>query len=81
MTVVLILKHSVPGLRASAGPHHNAHANTERRSTMNLEDQLLIGGLLMAIALFSATHAHARVHPAVAHAARVTVVAPAPAVR
>lgn len=48
---------------------------------MNLEDQLLIGGLLMAIALFSATHAHARVHPAAAHAARVTVAAPAPAVR
>lgn len=26
---------------------------------MNQEDQLLIGGLLLAIALFCATHAHA----------------------
>ncbi len=48
---------------------------------MNFEDQLLIGGLLMAIALFSVTHAHARVYPAAAHAVRVTVIAPAPAVR
>ncbi len=44
-------------------------------------DQLLIGGLLMALALFSATHAHARVHPAAAPAARVIVSTPNPAAR
>ncbi len=29
---------------------------------MNFEEQLLVGVLLMAVAIFSATHAHAR-HP------------------
>lgn len=46
---------------------------------MEPEDQLLIGGLLMAIALFSATHAHARVHPVAVPAARVIVSTPDPA--
>lgn len=48
---------------------------------MNFEDQLLIGGLLMAIALFSATHAHARVHPAATPSARVIIAATAPDAR
>ncbi len=76
-----MLKHSEPGLQARAGPHHNANANTERGRTMNFEDLLLIGGLLMAIALFSATHVHARVHPAAAPATRVIIAAPAPDAR
>jgi|GEM_PF-2388815 len=44
---------------------------------MEFEEQLLIGGLLMAIALFSATHAHARSHPAPVQAARVVLMVPA----
>jgi len=43
---------------------------------MNLEDMLLIGGLLLAIALFSATHAHARVHQSPPQAARVVLALP-----
>ncbi|MGA0032370.1 MAG: hypothetical protein ACO3HA_03420 [Burkholderiales bacterium] len=31
---------------------------------MSFEDLLLVGGMLMAIAIFSGTHAHARTHPA-----------------
>lgn len=39
---------------------------------MNFEEQLLIGGLLMTIAVLSASHAHAR--PVAARVLRVTAI-------
>lgn len=43
---------------------------------MKFEEQLLVGGLLMAIAIFTITHAHAR--PAAAQAQTTPVVATLP---
>jgi len=43
---------------------------------MNFEEQLLIGGLLMAIAIFTVTHAHARPAAAKAQTARVVATLP-----
>lgn len=48
---------------------------------MNFEEQLLIGGLLMAMALFSASHAHARHHRAAVPVARIAVNLPSPGPR
>lgn len=46
---------------------------------MNFEEQLLVGGLLMAVAVFAASHAHARPVPAKSQPARISPASPAQA--
>jgi hypothetical protein len=53
-----------------AKPQHNANAAIKRGLPMDFEEQLLIGGLLMTIAVLSASHAHAS--PVAARIVRTT---------